>query len=116
MRQVKKSLKIVILLELISQDATDCEIPMDRSNIVIDPQKFEGFENDFDGRTPPYSQSFDQIPGQMEFFDKVSDGRRLKRGLYLAQKIKNQILADTNYRCSVGVAANRVRIYLLDIA
>ncbi len=64
MQQVK-NLKIVIPLELISQDATDCEIPMDKSNIVIYPQKLEGFENDYDGQTPPYSQSFDQIPGQM---------------------------------------------------
>ena len=48
------------------------------------------------------------MSGKVEAIEHLTDGQKLKQALNLAQKIKDQILADTNFRCSIGVAGNRV--------
>uniref|UniRef100_A0A5K3EJ73 DNA polymerase eta n=2 Tax=Mesocestoides corti TaxID=53468 RepID=A0A5K3EJ73_MESCO len=94
--------------EMISLDSTNYVIASEKSNIVFDPSSIEVNAQDFTEKQPPYSFSINEIPCQMDIFDRISDGQKLKSALYLAQQIKRQILEDTSFRCSVGVAANRM--------
>ncbi|VDD79849.1 unnamed protein product [Mesocestoides corti] len=77
---------VMACTEMISLDSTNY-----KSNIVFDPSSIEVNAQDF----------------------TENDGQKLKSALYLAQQIKRQILEDTSFRCSVGVAANRVSYKLL---
>lgn len=96
-----------IIVEQTYSDAVS-SVSLDRSNIVLDPNEFPHLSDLMPASNPPHSLSLEKLPGKMDFFDDLLDGPRLKTALSFAQKIKDQILADTSYRCSVGVAANRV--------
>lgn len=99
-------------LDLLDDVANDGEICLEKSNLVIDPDTMKVVHNESErfSSSPPYSLPLSEIKGEIKAFDGLCDGIKLKRALCLAQRIKEQILLDTGFRCSVGVAANRVSI------
>ncbi|KAM7540381.1 hypothetical protein Aperf_G00000046223 [Anoplocephala perfoliata] len=95
--------------DLLDSVSCDGEMPLEKLNLVVDPAAMKCIANlSKMPSLPPYSLPICEIGGQMDAFDGLCDGSKLKKALFLAQHIKNQILADTGFRCSVGVAANRM--------
>ncbi|KAM3175695.1 hypothetical protein ACTXT7_008023 [Hymenolepis weldensis] len=96
--------------DLLDDVENDGEICLEKSNLVIDPDTMKAVHNESKSfsSSPPYSLPLSEIEGETKAFDDLCDGIKLKRALCLAQRIKEQILLDTGFRCSVGVAANRM--------
>uniref|UniRef100_A0A915EUS5 DNA polymerase eta n=1 Tax=Echinococcus canadensis TaxID=519352 RepID=A0A915EUS5_9CEST len=94
--------------DLLSSDTSESTISLERSNVVVDPDSMKHLYDPGDLPNPPYSCSINEISGQMDAIECLCDGRKLRQALCLAQKIKDQILADTGFRCSIGVSSNRM--------
>nr|CDS20411.1 dna polymerase eta [Echinococcus granulosus] len=108
MRRGKADLTKYRDANLLSSDTSESAISLERSNVVIDPDSMKHLYDPGDLPNPPYSCSINEISGQMAAIECLCDGRKLRQALCLAQKIKDQILADTGFRCSIGVSSNRM--------
>ncbi|VDK35557.1 unnamed protein product [Taenia asiatica] len=93
---------------LISSDMSGSTISLEKSNVVIDPDSMKHLCDTGNLPNPPYSCPIIEISGQLDAIERLCDGQKLKQALCLAQKIKDQILTDTGFRCSIGVSPNRV--------
>ncbi|KAL5104308.1 DNA polymerase eta [Taenia crassiceps] len=94
--------------DLLSSDMSESTISLEKLNVVIDPDSMKHLCDTAKLSSPPYSCPIMEISGQLDAVGRLCGGEKLIQALCLAQKIKDQILTDTGFRCSIGVSPNRM--------
>uniref|UniRef100_A0A0X3PIG8 DNA polymerase eta n=4 Tax=Schistocephalus solidus TaxID=70667 RepID=A0A0X3PIG8_SCHSO len=96
------------LLEKPNIDVSSTDVALDRCHLVVDPTLFSDLTDRLLKEAPPLAPCLDSLPRRMDTLNCLTDGDKLKTALQLAQTIKDAILRDTSYQCSIGVASNRM--------
>ncbi|BHF71655.1 hypothetical protein SprV_0401471500 [Sparganum proliferum] len=96
------------LLNKANVDALHTDVALDRCHLVVDPTHLSDLTELLERGDPPHAPCLDSLPERMDTLNRLTDGAKLKAALELAQTIKDAILRDTSYQCSIGVAANRM--------